>query len=460
MTQKASMRSPLDFELEDPLLDSPAPAKRRKKVIGLDDLLTDYYKEKDKCIEGELKSKKARKIDSSDEEDNAREATLSSALDKYHKQMQDMGGDDEISHWGLHVFGTQKSLPELVLPELHSYGLLQSFYENKHNSLVGLRREEGDTFLEGLLVNGWLLKLITVQNHVEEVIAKWVFNLMMFSSKGKIRTSACDFWCSILSLKNEDNASPIRIDWVPNYSDIGRALDVYGYICNSSSNWASHTDCDLVEPSKNIQTWIKFVTAFCEVRSKRIMLSTSEAVELIIVVISLFLDRRLGGLSILLYKCLVSTINYLTDDEWNTSSEKIAKCLACRVPRDLNCLRVVECISGVDGRSKSLRSKVAYEILAIYLDAKVANDEEILNILMSIKVKERSCDLFKVYICLILAENWLMWGPKLEDRPVICEMWGVFLRSCSFFIASTDLRSYASKVRNRASYLLHGSSTD
>lgn len=157
----------------------------------------------------------------------------------------------------------------------------------------------GDTFLEGLLVNGWLLKLITVQNHVEEVIAKWTFNLsewmpsslhcffcelvslmlcfallVMFSPKGELRISACDFWCGFLSLKNEvllfplflwldsniliilqvwlekilcwflnqDNASSIKVDWVPNYSELRRALDVYGYICNSSSIWASsHT---------------------------------------------------------------------------------------------------------------------------------------------------------------------------------------------------------------------------
>lgn len=59
----------------------------RKKVIGLDDLLTDYYKEKGKCIEGESKRKKARKNDSSDEEDNTREATLSRALEKYQKQV-------------------------------------------------------------------------------------------------------------------------------------------------------------------------------------------------------------------------------------------------------------------------------------------------------------------------------------------------------------------------------------
>lgn len=73
--------------------------------------------------------------------------------------------------------------------------------------------------------------------------------------------------------------------------------------------------------------------------------------------------------------------------------------------------------------------------------------------LISIRVKERSCDLFRVYIYLILAENWLMWGLKLDDRPVIREMWGVLLRNCSCLIASTDLRSYASKVHKSSNLL-------
>lgn len=66
-------------------------------------------------------------------------------------------------------------------------------------------------------------------------------------------------------------------------------------------------------------------------RGKRVSFSTSEAEELIIVVISLFLDRRLEGLSVILYKCLLAAISYLTDDQWNTSCEKVAKSLANRL---------------------------------------------------------------------------------------------------------------------------------
>lgn len=61
------------------------------------------------------------------------------------------------------------------------------------------------------------------------------------------------------------------------------------------------------------------------------MFSTSEVEELIEVIISLFLDRQLEGLSALLYNCLLAAIGYLTDEQWNISCEKVAKSLANRL---------------------------------------------------------------------------------------------------------------------------------
>ncbi|KAM1717232.1 hypothetical protein ACFX11_025092 [Malus domestica] len=71
----------LDFESEDPFLTGPAVTKRRK-TIGLDDFLTDFYKEEDKIVEKEAKHAKARRNNESDEEDNDKEATLFDIVDK------------------------------------------------------------------------------------------------------------------------------------------------------------------------------------------------------------------------------------------------------------------------------------------------------------------------------------------------------------------------------------------
>ncbi|KAJ4825053.1 hypothetical protein Tsubulata_009719 [Turnera subulata] len=81
-----NMDGPLDFEFEDPLRPSPLPVNRRKKVIGLDDLLTDYYKEKSKVIERESKRAKSGKHFDSDEDEDDKETFLLKKIDHCHDQ--------------------------------------------------------------------------------------------------------------------------------------------------------------------------------------------------------------------------------------------------------------------------------------------------------------------------------------------------------------------------------------
>ncbi|CAK9187242.1 unnamed protein product [Ilex paraguariensis] len=433
----------------------------RKKVIGLDDLLNDYYKEKSKVIERESKRAKAQQTYNSDEDEDAREVELSQCVNKCQEQMGRIGGEDEMSLWGLHVFGDQKTLPSLVFPELASCLLLQSFMNHELNILVELNTQRGETFLEGLLVDGWLFKLVCMCGLVEKSIAVWTFNLMVYSSKEVLRTSACDFWCAILSPKNECDVLRVKVEWLPSYSELKRALEIYGFLLDSSSKSLCNmeivsADSDCAGPPQNIRAWIKYVAVCCQVRNLHEIFSTSEVEELVGMIICLFLDRQILGLSVILSECLLSVIRFFTVDEWNGSCEKIAKSLACRVPIDINCLRTVESISGIDACSKELRSAVAFQFLITCFGNKDLDAEEVLRLLISVNVKDKSCDLFKVYIHLCLTENWLLSNPMFKSKPVIYEMWGVYLRNCSCQIGSTDLRSFASKVRSKASYLLQG----
>ncbi|PIN09609.1 hypothetical protein CDL12_17817 [Handroanthus impetiginosus] len=160
-----------------------------------------------------------------------------------------------------------------------------------------------------------------------------------------------------------------------------------------------------------------------------------------------------------LYESMISIINFFRDEEWPNSCKKVAKSLASRLPCDINCLRVVESFVGVNGRSKQLRSAVAFQFLLTCLNEKESDAEEILRLLISINVKDKNCDLFKMYICLSLAENWLSFDTILKDKAILRELWGVCLRNCSSGITITDLRSYASNVRSKASYLLQGSTS-
>ncbi|XWS74353.1 hypothetical protein CRYUN_Cryun02cG0207800 [Craigia yunnanensis] len=448
---------PLDFEIEVSLLIIPVVPKKRKKLIGLDELLSEHYKEQSNLIDKEAKKQtKAQKSYDSDEDKNCKEAKLSSLLDDCQKQMKVIGSVEEISEWDLCVFGQQKTIPPLSFPELGSWSILQSFMNNELNSLVGLATKQECSFLEGLLINGWLLKLIFKCGRVEKSIATWTFFLMLYSSKEELRSSACEFWCAILSSKTQVGVPPIEIDWYPTYSELKSALDIYGFLFNFSSNISVKSSYVCKGPPQNIITWIKFTAVYCQVRCKQTVLLTSDCQELAEVIICLFLDRRLQGLSVLMRNCMRSVISSFTEEEWINIYSEIAKSLASRVPMDLNCLRAVQCISGVDPRTKHLKSAVAFQILVNCFDNKVTDEEGILTLLISINVKEKSCDFFKMYLYLVLTENWLRYDQMLRDKPVINEMWGLFLRNCSCQISSTDLRPHASKVRNKAAYLLQG----
>ncbi|KAL3518438.1 hypothetical protein ACH5RR_021027 [Cinchona calisaya] len=458
----------MDFEFEEPFKFSPAITKKKKKVIGLDDLLADYYEEKSKVVERESKRAKYKKqrCDSDDDLDvqDARQAKkFHEQVDEFQKDMGQISSDDDTLSWGLQVFGKQETLPPVLL-EIDSCELLQSFQNHELNSLVELETEKGETFLEGLLTNGWLLKLAFILGQVENSVATWTFNLMLYSSKDVLSRSACDFWCGILLHKYEANHSSIKLKWVPSHSELKRALEVYGFQLDSPFKLSSDvdmvpTDSDSPGPPHNIRYWIKFVSVCFQVRSRWQILSSPEAEDLTYVIVTLFLDRVMLGLSVVLYECLVAATSYFKDDEWQASCHQIAKTLALRLPTDVNCLRIVESISGVDVRSKHLRSAVAFQFLVRCFDAKVLDAEEILRLLISINVKDKNCDLFKMYIYLNLAENWLLFDLLLKDKPVIREMWGLCLRNCSCQITSTDLRSFASKVRCKATYLLQGTSS-
>ncbi|BAT90508.1 hypothetical protein LR48_Vigan08g147000 [Vigna angularis] len=454
------MNDPLDFEVEDDLLKSHAIKKKRKKVIGLDDLLQDHYREQNKLLESRNKQKKAntkaKKSKTSYDEEDSKEAKLTRLVEKCHKQLKAFGEEEDIPPWGVKVFGDKKLPPAVEFPDLRCCNLLHSFLNNKLNSVVELNVDKGNIFLEGLLVNGWLSKLVFLCGHVEKSVAIWAFNTMLYSSKEELFNSSTDFWCAILSSEEEVNQMPVKIDWFPEYADLRRALDIYGFLFKfSSTSEPNNSDSDIEgRPPQNTRAWIRFVTVCSLIRSKKEIFSTTEAEEIVEIIICLFLDRQFLGLLVLLKDCMEAIVNYFTDQEWCSSCENIAKFIACRVSKDLNCIQTIECISEATSRCKQLRSAVAHQTLLSCFHG-VNSGEEILRSLTEINFKDKSSDFYKMYIHLVLTENWVLSNSSIKDNPVIYEMFCLYLENCSTLISATNLRSYASKVRHRASYLLH-----
>ncbi|XP_033134188.1 uncharacterized protein LOC117127687 [Brassica rapa] len=180
-----------------------------------------------------------------------------------------------------------------------------------------------------------------------------------------------------------------------------------------------------------------------QIRCKKPIFTASQLEQIAEILVWLLLDRGLQGLSLLLQESLISVNESFKEEEWVSSCKNIANSLASRVPRDMNCLRIVESVAGVDARSKHLRSTIANQMLVVLLEH-----------------KEKSCNLFRKYMMLVLSENWLLSSKLVEEKPVLRDMWAVFLRNCFCQINSTDLRPFASKVRTKASYLLQGCRSD
>lgn len=143
--------------------------------------------------------------------------------------MNEIAGEEENQDWGLSLFGDQVRLivihyvkccfrvskdlylyvtmQKIPIPSPHvdldSCCLLKEFMSNQLNLVVDLTVDEGllsmtslplifffpvfkvigflynsgTTFLEGLLVNGWLTRLILTCARVEKFICKWTLNI-------------------------------------------------------------------------------------------------------------------------------------------------------------------------------------------------------------------------------------------------------------------------------------------
>ncbi|XP_078170567.1 uncharacterized protein LOC144564830 isoform X1 [Carex rostrata] len=454
------MEEPLDFEQEDHLLShAPRLPSKRKRAISLDGLLSDFYGGKRKTVEKCSRHFEATNGYDSDEDDKRvaqNETYLRKFVEDCEKQVNEIGYEEEYPIWGRRAFGMQKAFPQLEKPVTANSDFFGHFSGTGFASIFDSNGESVEIFLEGLLTNGWLSHLVATTGSLEDSIASWTFHTMLYSSAEDLHVSACDFWCSILRSENKGDQPLAKLGWIPSYTELKDAISNYGYLCPTFNG----TDCEISEdgacegPPLNICSWIRVLSACCQIRNRYQIFSSTEMQELLEVVIWFYLDRHLLGLALELNGCFHSIVHYFLDAEWEDSCAKVAASIALRVPKDLNCLRIVECITGSDNRTKYLKSQLALHLLIVCFDNKAKSAEEILKLLASVNLKGNSCDFFKLYIYLALTENLLLLYHPFQEKIKVVDLWCQYLRNCSTQITSTDWRSYASKVRNKASYLL------
>ncbi|GMH10935.1 hypothetical protein Nepgr_012776 [Nepenthes gracilis] len=71
--------------------------------------------------------------------------------------------------------------------------------------------------------------------------------------------------------------------------------------------------------------------------------------------------------------------------------DQIHQCLlSSKGTTDSNCLRLVECISGVDTRGKQLKSVVAFQVLKTCFHEEVTDAQDVLRLLISTNLKTKN----------------------------------------------------------------------
>ncbi|KAG5404544.1 hypothetical protein IGI04_010663 [Brassica rapa subsp. trilocularis] len=174
-----------------------------------------------------------------------------------------------------------------------------------------------------------------------------------------------------------------------------------------------------------------------QIRCKKPIFTASQLEQIAEILVWLLLDRGLQGLSLLLQESLISVTESFKEEEWVSSCKNIANSLASRFEPPFLLVAIM---------------------LVVLLEHKRREFDELA--LMSINLKEKSCNLFRTYMMLVLSENWLLSSKLVEEKTILRDMWAVFLRNCFCHINSTDLRPFASKVRTKRQYFLQGCRSD
>ncbi|RLN22434.1 uncharacterized protein C2845_PM07G40530 [Panicum miliaceum] len=215
------MDEPLDFEEGggSPLPRSaPCQEVLRKKVIGLDDLLLDYFE----TGKGLRKVKAAKTKhgpmghDSDEEDKKVREDEICKIFEDCEEKAKGLDARDDVPPWDQLLFGCQKAPSNLSDMGVDNCQLLQSFCASEHLGF-DLEIKQGEERLEGVLMDGWLLKVVRIGGSVEDSIASWTLTKRKDLSDDKLLVNLGYFpsysvlKCAILSYGVSMDPNCLRI---------------------------------------------------------------------------------------------------------------------------------------------------------------------------------------------------------------------------------------------------------
>ncbi|KAJ7296644.1 hypothetical protein O6H91_Y109600 [Diphasiastrum complanatum] len=448
--------------------------RRQGKVFRLDDLLADDVKEKNMKLEREAKRSKVVNLDSSssdeDGDEAAKKAQFATLLQECENQVNADNGTQEILKWGELIFGPQRKAPVMLMHNMESSLInraLSAARALSSSSEGDPLPDNGESIALELLLGNWLLPFVQSCGHIDSTLSKWAFYKMAYTRDKDVERAALKFLCSSFILQAQGSSGPAYFAWFPCLNLILEAVYIYGY-ADTFPDLLLTTNCGESDeefvgtlgidgPPRNLQSLLQFITSCCENRQWRKVLTISDVESLFFVVTRMWLDRHILFLSSSVQECMEALINQFSEDEWLTSCERLATLISRVSKQKLNILRVLRCLCGVHPRFQSLRKTIAIKLLLTILNSKESSSSvvDVVTSFSSVDLRRDEIDFFDLYYRIVLADICLCSDRSLSERQYLLEAWLYFLKCCSVRISSSDFRPYATKVRNRASYLWH-----
>lgn len=257
----------------------------------------------------------------------------------------------------------------------------------------------------------------------------------------------------------QDAVRPYKLDWVPTIDDFMDTLRVYGYeevsLDSESMDFSNNCHNEAVKdqgPPKNIRSFLEFIIVCFETRSSRYTASVAE--RLLLVMARLLLERRILALARLVQECIMILVDYFVEEEWSASCNYLATSISKLTKVTHNAVYLVGALNSSGTRVKCLQQKVALLELTKSLGRRMAppNAKEVIRTFGSIDLKAKNVDFLNVYNRLVLADYFLWCNEEFKDK-ISMYKWLHFLKSGSLQIFGGDERPFATRVRNRASFL-------
>lgn len=434
---------------------APFPSKptRQKREIGIDEILKDRLRKKKrgegkKGPKGKGKKERAaelcRSSDDSDAEDDKYSAVEKVVEECQNQVLNDTGAlaAADMSRWGRQLFVGRKEGPS---PPIVLVG---------NGVLGGLWKILPVADPVELLIGNHLLTAATLWGNLDEQTARWVFHHLCFSTNQAVEESACDMLCTFAGFLSSSSGlsqpSSFSVSaWRPGGELFLSAFRNLGYVEYNGDVSTPVAGSSGDASPRNMRSMLKFLAA-CSKAPEFASFCVTEVEQLVVLLAEFIADRQLQGLLHLVFCCLESLVDYVKEEDWGSASDNIISELAGRCPT--NQVFVTAYLTS-HYRICQMQNRMMLLLLSTYANRCVSSADDVASIFKHVNLK-KATSLVDLYHQLVLADMWF-WRVSFVGaaNKSARRAWVAFLRLCSSQIQCSDVRMYATKVRNRASFL-------